>query len=81
MFKVKLKPLHPDHDSQETLVWAEDARAAGLQAIKVARKLLRTNESFEILEARDLSQVPPKPFRPRTEDAGISPVLTRFIEA
>lgn len=81
MFKVKLKPLNPDHENQEVSVWAENGREAGIQAIKVARKLLRTTESFELVDTINLSPsgTPPKPFRPRTEGSGVSQVLTRFI--
>lgn len=82
MFKVKLKPLHPDHDMQVVRVWADDARAAGVQAIKVARSLLKTNESFEIFESVNLSPggkgAPERPHTPRVSPHG--PVFTRFIE-
>jgi hypothetical protein len=79
MFKVKLKNIN-DGERQEVTVWAETKREANLQSLKVARKLLHTSASFEVLQTLNLSPGGdlPRPKQARTKHPLDGPVLTRF---
>lgn len=79
-YRVKIKSNTDETDA--VTVWAEDSRAAGVQATKIARRLLG-HPSFEIVETTDLSpgSYQPRPVRPRTrQKSPHGPVTVKYVQ-
>lgn len=78
-FRVRLVDV-ADARPETLTVWADDARQAGLLAVKIARRLLGRHE-FDIVETTDLL-APPASTKVKVRHRGPrpnGPVTVRFL--